>query len=68
MKNPVDDGSFEELGRMYEEIHYLMNGIKSREKKIHELEVEINKETKRLTKQGYKMRELKITVCRGMEK
>lgn len=68
MKNPADDHSFENLGKMHSDIVYLSNGIHSRKVKIKKLSDDIEKETIRLTEQGYDMKTLKVIIVEGIEK
>lgn len=64
-KNPADDVSFEELGRMIREFYYLGNGIEQREKKRTKLLEEILKEVHRLQEIGYDLKKLNTTVLKN---
>ena len=65
-KNSADDYSFKELGNMFAKIVYLQRGINEREKQIDSITTKIATETERLTKNGYHMSDLKITIIDGV--
>jgi hypothetical protein len=67
MKNIADDCSFKELERMITCVHYLYNGIRSRQEKIRELEKLIISESIRLKKEGYDITTLNLTIISGRE-